>query len=136
MSDIMSFVKMAAENLNVSEDSAKGATGGVLDVIKGQLGEGDFSELLSKVPGAEGLLGGSGGGGGGGGMMGGLLGSAVSAIGGEKAAGAAGLISAITSSGIGTDQAGGFMSMLVEYLKKQAGEQLMGKILSQVPGLG
>ena len=133
MNDIMSFVQMAAQNLNVSEDSAKQATGGVLDAIKGQVGGGDFSELLSKVPGAEGLVTAESSGGG---MMSGLLGSAVSAIAGDKAAGAASIISAITSSGIGSDQAGGFMSMFVGFLQQQAGDQLMGKILSKVPGLG
>ena len=136
MSDIMSFVKMAAQQLSVPEDSAQKATGGVLGVLKDQVSGGDFNELLSKVPGAEGLLGAAGGGGGGGGLMGGLLGSAVSSVAGEKAAGAAGLISAITSAGIGGDKAGGFLSLLADYLKKQAGEQLMAKLMSQVPGLG
>lgn len=135
MSDIMSFVKMAAEQLNVPEDSAKSATGGVLDAIKGQVSGGDFSELLSKVPGAEGLVGATAPSGGGGGMAG-LLGAAVSAVGGDKAAGAAGLIAAITKSGIGAGEAPSFMTMLMDYLKKQAGEAIMGKIMSQVPGLG
>lgn len=135
MSDIMSFVKMAAQQLSVPENSAQKATGGLLEAIKGQVAAGDFSELLAKIPGAEGLLGG-GASSGGGGAMGGLLGSAISAIGGEKAAGAAGIISAITSSGIGTDQAGGFLSLFMTFIKKQAGEQLASKLISQVPALG
>ncbi len=137
MSDIMSFVKMAAQQLNAPEDATKQATGGVLDVIKSQVASGDFQELLAKVPGAEGLVGAAApAAAGGGGGLGGMLGSAMSALGGEKAAGAAGLIAAITSSGIGAGKAPDFMSMLVDYLKKQAGEALMKKIMGQVPGLG
>lgn len=132
MSDIMSFVKMAAQQLNAPEESTKQATGGVLDLIKGQVASGDFNELLAKVPGAENLVSASQPTSGG---LGGMLGSAVSALGGEKAAGAAGLISAITSSGISAGKAPDFVSLLVDYLKKQAGEALMKKIMGQVPGL-
>ena len=72
------FIQMAAQQLNIGEDSATSATAGVLGLLKEHGSAEDFSGLLSKVPGAESLLSDGGGGGMGGGMLGGDRGGSPS----------------------------------------------------------
>lgn len=123
------FIQMAAGQLGISEDSAKTATGGVLDLIKDQTTEGDFGQLAAEVPGLTDMLGQGGGGG-----LGGLMGSAAGMLGG-KAGAALGLMGVMKSAGLSTDQVGSFVPMLFQFLKGKAGEGLVAKVLSQVPEL-
>jgi len=51
------FLQMATSKLGMSADGAKSATGGLLGLIKDTGDAGDVSELFSKLPGAESLLG-------------------------------------------------------------------------------
>jgi hypothetical protein len=130
------FIQMAVSKLGVSEQSAKSATGGVLDMIQKQVGGGDFSKLLGAVPGAADLLksapasGGSGGGGG----LGGILGAASGLLGG-KAGSILGAASMLEKSGLSLDKAGPFVSMLMDYFKGKAGNDLVSQILGKVPDL-
>ena len=129
------FIQQAVSQLGISDDQARSATGGVLGMLKDNL-EGDtFSDLLGKLPGAESLVDSAdSGGGGGGGLLGGALGGLGSALGGQLG-GAASLLSLIQGSGLSGDQAGSFVSMLMNYVKSEAGTELLDKVLKGVPQL-
>ena len=68
------FIASVASQLGIDAATAKSATGKVLDFVKSKLGEEQFSQLASKIPGAADLASGAGeaSGGGGGGMLGSL----------------------------------------------------------------
>lgn len=137
------FIAMAASKFGLGEGDASNLTGGILGQIKEHVSGADFSALADKVPGLDalassaedaapaggggGLLGGlSGALGGGGGLLGGLA---------EKVGGAAGIMGLIEKSGLSMDQAGGFLSSLVAWLKEKAGGGIIEKIVAQVPAL-
>ncbi len=128
------FIQMAVSKLGVSEQSAKSATGGVLDMIQKQVGGGDFSKLLGAVPGAADLLKSAPSSGGGGGGLGGILGAASGLLGG-KAGSILGAASMLEKSGLSLDKAGPFVSMLMDYFKGKAGNDLVSQILGKVPDL-
>lgn len=127
------FIQMAVSKLGVSEQSAKSATGGVLDMIQKQVGGGDFSKLLGAVPGAADLLKTAPASGGGGGL-GGLLGAASGLLG-AKAGSILGAASMLEKSGLSLDKAGPFVSMLMDYFKGKAGNDVVSQILGKVPDL-
>ena len=127
------FIKMAAGQLGVGEDSVQNATGGLLGLLKDQADNGDVQELFSKLPGAEALAGGAGSDGGGG-LLGGLAGGLGGALGG-KLGDVAGMLGALQGSGLNSDQLGSLVSMLVDYARQNAGDGLVEKLLSQVPAL-
>lgn len=139
------FIQQATQQLGISSDQAKSATGGVLGMIKQHAPAGDFSQLLSKVPGAEQLVnqfgnqaaqapsGGSGGGG-----LGGLMSMASGLLGGKGGGlgDVAGLMSMLGNNGISADKGMNFASMLMGFLKQQGGSDLLGSVVKNVPGLG
>ena len=125
------FLQMATSKLGMSTDGAKSATGGLLGLIKDNGDSSDVSELFSKLPGAESLLGEAPKSDGGGG---GLLGSIASAVGG-KAGGALGAMEMFSKSGLSADKAGSFVDMFKDFAMKQAGEALVKKLLGKIPGL-
>jgi hypothetical protein len=143
------FIQQATQQLGISSDQAKSATGGVLGMIKQHAPAGDFSQLLSKVPGAEQLVnqfgnqaaGGAPGGAGGGGGLGGLMSMASGLLGGGKSSGGgglgdvAGLMGMLSSNGLSADKGMNFASMLLGFLKQQGGSDLLGSVLKNVPGL-
>ena len=55
------FIQMAMQKIGGDEQTVKKATGGVLGMIQKQASGGDFKELLTKLPGAEALMGESAG---------------------------------------------------------------------------
>jgi hypothetical protein len=139
MLNIQDFIKTAASQIGASESATESATGTVLQVFKDRAEPSDFQQLLDKVPGAGALLSNvsSGGGapaGGGGGMLGGLLGGAASGLGGSLGAGA-GILSMLQKSGLGSDKLGALLPLLLQFLKSQAGEGIVGSITGKVPEL-
>lgn len=110
---MMDFVKAAASQLGVSEQAAGSATGGVLNVLQGAMGKGDFQSVLGQVPGLTQLMGqATGGASGGGGGLGGLLGSVMGGSGGGGGSGGSGgagglLGSALSALGGGGSGSGG-----------------------------
>ncbi len=123
------FIQLAVSQLGISENSAKTATGGVLEMVKDQVSDEDFGKLAGAVPGLSDMLGGGGGGG-----LGGLMGAASGMLGG-KAGAAAGLLGMAKSSGLSMDQLGSFVPMLFGFLKGKAGDGVVTSILGQVPEL-
>ncbi|MFN3197709.1 MAG: DUF2780 domain-containing protein [Bradymonadia bacterium] len=139
------FISEAASKFGIDPSTARSLTGGLLKAVKGEAPEEDFNAVADQVPGmaelanedAEESGGGGGGllGGLGGGGLGGLMGAATSVLGGEGG-GITQLMTLFSSSGLGADQAGGFVQMLVGFLKNKVGDDLVQKLVSKVPMLG
>lgn len=142
------FINMATKQLGISEGAAKQGTGALLGMVQQQLGGGEFSKLTNMLPGAQQLMGGGGGGGGAGGIagaLGGLMGggksgggglgalaSAASGLLGKDAGGLgqmAGLVSQLSNAGIGTDKAGGFVKLFMDYVSGKGGGDIVTKLL-------
>ncbi len=135
---LTNFIQSVTGDLGVSESAAKSGVGSILSAVKGKADSDDFKQLLSSLPGAEGLLGqasaaAAGTSESGGGLMGGL-GGIASALGGGSGS-AMGLLGALTSGGLSTDQLGPFVSKFVGFAKESAGQGLVSKILGNVPEL-
>lgn len=129
------FIDMAASQFGISQDSAKSATGGLLNYVKDQVSDGDFDQLAGAVPGLSDVLGATGASeGGGGGGLGGLMGAAAGMLGGQ-AGGALGVLGMLQSAGLSMDQVGSFVPMLVSFLKGQAGDGVVDSLIGQIPEL-
>lgn len=150
------FIKMATSQLGVSEQQAKGATGGLLGMVqKATGGSGEFDQLMKLLPGAQNLIGGGGAApatGGGGGLLGtamgalgggkaaggGLLGAAAGALGGKLPGGlgqAAGLLSMLSQNGISADKAGRFVNLFASFVQGKGGGQILQGLLGKMPEL-
>lgn len=129
MADIQDFIQSAASSLGVGEDVVGTATGGLLGALKDNVDGGDFSELLGKVSGAEGLISGSSEGGG----IGGMFGAATSAL--DGGGGGLGALASLAGSGLSADKIGPLASLFMKFVKSSAGEGLVSKLLSQMPDL-
>lgn len=136
MPSIQEFIQSAASQIGASEPATESATGAILQVIGERADDGDFQQLLQKIPGAAGLLSKTaeaepaGGGGG----LGGLLGSAASGLGGSSGAGA-GILSMLQKSGLGSDKLASLLPLFIQFAKSEAGETLIQRIIGQVPEL-
>jgi tape measure domain-containing protein len=128
------FIQMVTSKLGTSESTARSATGGMLQMLQGQLDGGDFSQLMEKLPGASDLLGESESSGGGSGMLGSLMNQATSALGGNLG-GAVGLLGKLKDTGLDTDQLASFASMFLGFVKDKAGAGLVDRILGKIPEL-
>jgi len=130
------FLASITERLGIDSATAKGATAKVLAFVKSKLGDEQFSQLLSKIPGAADLVSddGESSGGGGGGMFGGLAKMASSAIGGGAGDGVE-LAAALGGAGIGAEKAGPFLGSLMGFIKEKAGDSVIGQITEKIPAL-
>lgn len=146
MPGIQDFITLASRNLNISEDKARTATGGILDVVKSGAAPADFTALLGALPGASALVGASkpgvtspsGGTGGAGGALSALSGGAMGAVGGVvggKAGGALELLGTLKSSGLSVAQGGDFTKLFFNFVKEKAGAGLVGNLTSKMPEL-
>lgn len=131
------FIKMATEKLGMGESETRSATGGVLGMLKGQLGDGVFSQIAEKIPGADALAAEAETAApaeeGGGGMLGGLVGKATSMLG--MGGGAAGMLGMLSNSGMDAAKGGSFLTMFAEFVKDKVGPELWGKIAGFIPGV-
>ena len=134
---IEQFISMATQQLGIDQNDAEQATSGILSVLQGQAGEGDFSQLLSKIGGAEDLMnkfdtgtnmGQSEG------LMGSVMGAVGGMLGGGSSAsslmGMAGLLSQLN---LDSGQLGGLASMFFDFVKGEAGDSVAQNIMG---GLG
>lgn len=129
------FIESAAEKLGIDKSIAEKATGVVLGFLKSKLGDGDFGDLASKLPGATGLLESTDDAdSGGGGMLGGVMKMASSALGGE-AGDALELTGKLKDTGLNLDQFGSFGTMIMDFIKDKAGDGMVNTILEKLPEL-
>ena len=129
------FISLVTQQLGIGESEGKTATGGVLKLVKDQLDEGTFSQLLEKLPGADSLVQqAESGGDSGGGLMGSLTSMAGGLLGGGEG-GVADIAKTLGDAGIGLDKAPGFLSALVSFLKEKLGDEMFSSLASKLPDL-
>lgn len=148
------FINMAVSQLGINEGQAKSATGGVLNMLQGQMGGGDFQKLVGMLRGSQDLMkgvaggGGSSGGGGGGGIagalggmlggksgggggLGNLAGMASGLLGGNKGGGVGlnQMLGLLGNSGLSGDKASGFLKMFIDYVGGKGGGDLLKGVM-------
>lgn len=150
------FIQLVTSTLGTSEQTARSATGGLLNLLKTQGPAGDVTALLSKLPGASDLLSsfqpaaaapappaaGAG-------ALGSLTGAASSLLGmgasvmgaGSKTLGSAGgglgaLTGALGQSGLDISKAPQFVALFGQWASQQAGPDVVQRVLGSVPALG
>lgn len=127
------FIQLAVDNLGLSEDTARTATGGLLQSIQNQVGGEAARQLLLQLPGSEDLIeslameptdGESGG-----------LISKMGTLFGGKVGAATGLVGILDETGLEVDKIVPFASLFVYYLKSQVSTELVERILRRLPEL-
>ena len=127
----MELIQQLVSGLGINENQAEGGAGLLFQLAKNQLGQGDFAQVASAVPGIEGLmqaapgLGGESSGGGGG-----LVGKVMSMFGGNKGgamgnlAGLAGLVGGFSQLGLDAGMVSKFVPIVTSFVQEQGGEQV------------
>lgn len=137
-SNVQEFIDLVTSQLGVGEAESKSATSGIMDFIKEQLDDSSFSDLIGKLPGAEEFMAeqqsAAASPDAGGGLLGSLTSMAGSLMGG-KGAGIAGVVAAIAASGISVDKAGGFLTMLINFIKEKLGNDGFSELAAKIPDL-
>nr|MEE4269591.1 DUF2780 domain-containing protein [Candidatus Krumholzibacteria bacterium] len=132
--DFSSFINQAAGSLGVSAEDAGTAASGILGLIQDKAQSGDAAALLKALPGASKYLGAAEATAGGGGMMGSIMGAAGGLLGG-KGGSALSVLSIFQNANMDAGQAGSFVGMFMDFVKKNADGELVGRILDQIPEL-
>lgn len=127
------FIQMAASNLGLSEDSARSATDGLLQWIQKQVDGQDADQLMQQLHGSQKLLEKASKGT----SIRGLrrLASKINAIFGGNIDATAGLIGVLSKAGLSVEKFGPFASIFVDFLKKNADIDLVGRVLDRLPDL-
>jgi hypothetical protein len=131
------FITMAMQQLGLSEQQTRGAAGGLLGLAKSTLGA-DFDKQLGALPAVQQLMSGAtsspASAGGIGGMLSGLIGKVTgNAPGGIGQA--AGVLGILQASGIGSDKAGPFIKLLMDFIGQSGGQAGIAALLGKVPEL-
>jgi hypothetical protein len=125
------LVDMLTGALGVNAAQAEGGAAVLFKAARDKLGEGEFAKLLGGVPGLSDLVKKAPAAGGGG--LGGLLGGLAGAVGGNAA-----LISTIMSGfgklGLTTDDARRFVPVMLDFLRKKAGPDVVSKLEKTLRG--
>lgn len=127
------FIQMATSNLGLSEDSARSATSGLLQLIQEQVGGDAAKQLMQQLPGSQGLLEKASGE-----TLSTGLGGVVSKIGsmfGGNLGVSAGVIGILGKAGLSADKIGPFASLFVEFLRNKAGAGPVDRVLDRLPEL-
>ncbi len=130
------LIQQLTTQLGIDPAVAKNATGKAMAMLKQHAGDDLFNKISGAIPGAS-----EAAAGGhdeapdiGGGMLGKLAGMASAALGSSAGSGLE-LASSLTSAGVGTDQLGGFVQMIVNFLKDKVGKEVVDQILAKFPML-
>ena len=125
------LIDMLTSTLGVNAGQAEGGAAVLFKAAKDKLGDGEFSRLLGGIPGLSDLLKKAPASGGGG--LGGLLGGLAGAMGGNAA-----LISTIVGGfgklGLGADDAKRFVPVVMDFLRKQAGPEVVSRLEKTLRG--
>ncbi len=133
MDDIL---RELSSRLGIPLDQARSGAGAVLDFIRENASQMDFQQLLKSVPEAAAWLGntpstpasGTTDGGG-------LLGQVAGLIGGLGGS-AAGILTALSRSGLSPETAARFVPELLGLLQGKAGGDLIGRLVGSIPFIG
>lgn len=126
------IIAIIAEKLGISSELASKAVGIILNLVDSSVSDDVKEKLYAAVPDAKALAtaGGEEGGGGLMGMAGGLFGG-----GGGGAMGAMAAMGKLNEAGLDNDQIGSMGKSLLGYIGEVADEELVGEIVSSIPGL-
>lgn len=134
MDDIL---RELSSRLGIPLDQAQSGAGAVLDFIRENASQMDFQQLLKSVPEAAVWLGNTPGAPASGSTSnsGGLLGQMAGLIGGLGGS-AAGILTALTRSGLSPDTAARFIPELLGLLQGRAGGDLISRLAGSLPFIG
>jgi hypothetical protein len=124
--DDSGLVGMLASRLGVSQDQAEGGAGSIFKLAKQNLSDQDYSNLTSKIPGIDKMIGASPEPE----EKSDLFGSISSMFGSSssKLDNMADLKSSFQKLGLSGDMVGKFMPIIYNYVKEKGGEKLMGSL--------
>ncbi len=122
----MELIEMLASQLGISETQAEGGAGLLLGMARKKLGEGDFGEIATAVPGIEALVESAPSGG-----IGGMLGGFASKVGGEDLGGLAGLAGGFKKLGLDAGLISKFVPIVLSFVQSKGGDVAKG-ILERV----
>lgn len=133
------LIQQLVDRLGIDADTAQGATGKAMALIKENAGDDLFAKISAAIPGISeaaeaGQAGSEPATEGGGGLLGSISSMASSVLGGS-AGDTVGLASMLSSSGLKGDQIGGFVTTIVEFLKDKLGDEMVDQLLAKVPML-
>jgi len=129
------FLKMVAKQLGIDDAQVRTATGGIMNFVREQIGETDFSEIASKLPGVQRLISESENApDAGGGLLGSLTSLAGSLLG-EKGGSLATIASIFAKSGISLEKSADFLTMLVDFLRNKLGSDVFETLVAKLPDL-
>jgi hypothetical protein len=125
------LIDMLTSTLGVNPGQAEGGAAVLFKAAKDKLGDGEFSRLLGGIPGLTDLLKKAPAPGGGG--LGGLLGGLAGAVGGNAA-----LIGTVVNGfgklGLGTDDARRFVPVVLDFLRKNVGPDVVSRLEKTLRG--
>lgn len=128
------LIAQLSQQLGIDASVARNATNKAMSMVKEHAGEDLFSQITNAIPEAEDAAAAEPTPGAGGGMLGKLAGMAAGALGGN-AGGGLEMASALTSTGLKTDQVGGFVKTLLDFLRQKAGDGVVDQVLGKFPML-
>lgn len=126
------LINQLAAKLGIDPATARTAVNKVMGLIKENAGDGAFSQLAAKVPGAaeaaaEGTAPAESGG-----LLGKMAGMASGMLGGS-AGQSLEVGAALSESGIEADKVGDFVATIIAFLKEKAGAEVIDQILQKFP---
>ncbi len=118
----MELLSMLVQNLGVNEEQAKGGAGLLFKMAKEKLGDGDFSQIASAVPGMEEMIGAAPESGG----MAKAMGSLTSGLGGKlgQMGSLAGVASGFSKLGLEKDMIGKFVPTILSFVQSKGGDSV------------
>jgi len=129
---MMELIQQLMAGAGVDQSQAEGGAGLLLGLLKEQLSSGEFARVDAAVPGADALIDAApetdnGG-------LGGLLGSAVSALGGTELGNLASLAGGFSKLDLDIGSIGKFIPILLAFLQSKGGDDLAGMVSRVLQG--
>lgn len=119
------LIQKVADRAGIDPDLARQASAIILNFVNREGPPEDVRTLYEKIPGAESILDAPPGAGGGGGGLSGMLGGNLM-----------GVYNELTGIGLGMGQIQDLTRAFVEFGREKAGEDVIGRIVGGIPGLG
>ena len=118
--DTSKLIGSLVDKLGVTEEQATGGAGAVFKEGKNNMSSGDYSQLLSSVPGIDSLISSAP-------QTGGLAGKASSLLGGSggSATGMANLADSFGKLGLAPDMVNQFVPVILDFVQSEGGQQAM-----------
>ncbi len=130
------LIQQLTSRLGIDASVAKTATAKAMAMVREHVGDDLFSKISAAIPGAHesAVEGAAAPAGDSGGMLGKLIGMASTALGSE-AGGGLELAASLTGAGVDKDKIGGFLELVIAYIKEKAGAEVVDQVLAKFPML-